>query len=90
MDNWTKLKNLYLKDIKPKDSLAARQIRLNAMESIDKLMLINFPQLIKHPKILKQINKEEFKHMLTEKKGVRLNSAEDSVVNGLYRFLPEL
>lgn len=90
MDNWTKLKNLYLKDHKPKDSLAAPQIRLNAMESIDKLMLINFPQLIKHPKILKQINKEEFKRMLTEKKGARLNSAEDSVVNGLYKFLPEL
>ena len=90
MDNWTKLKKMYVDDHNSKDFLAAPQIRLNAMESIDKLMSTHFPQLKKLPKIIKQIDKDEFKGMLAEKKGMKLNSAEESVVNGLYKFLPEL
>ena len=90
MDNWTKLKKLYANDHNAKDYLAAPQIRLNAMENIDKLMTTDFPQLKQFPKILKQIDKEEFKRMLAEKKGMKLNAAEESVVNGLCKFLPEL
>lgn len=90
MDNWTKLKKLYIDDHSSKDYLVAPQIRLNAVESIDKLVSIHFKQIMEHPKVLKQINKEEFKRMLATKKGANLNGAEESVVNGLYMFLSEL
>ena len=90
MNKWKKLMKLYENDHNSKDYLAAPQIRLNALVSIDKLMSANFQQIIEHPKILERIDKEEFKRMLANKKGAKLNSAEESVVNGLYKFLPEL
>jgi hypothetical protein len=90
MDKWKALLRLYKNDHNSKDYLAAPNIRLNAMKSIDKLMTANFKNLVEHPKILKQIDKEDLKSMLAVKKGAKLNSAEESVINGLYKFLPEL
>ena len=90
MDNWIKLKNLYLKDNKGKDNLASAERRLNAADTLEMLLKQQFPQFIKQPKFLKQIPKEEFMQMVMLKKGSNLSSSEKSVINGLYKFLPEL
>lgn len=90
MDKWKELKMKYVNDHTAKEYLKAPQIRLNAMESIEKIMTNHFEQLMKHPKIILQIEKSELKNMLASKKGSKLNAAEESVVNGLYKFLPEL
>ena len=89
MDNWKKLKNLYLKDHLNKD-LASPQTRVNALERIDKLMNTYFPAYVKQPKFLKQVPKEQFLKELKLKKGADLNSSEESVIHGFYKFLPEL
>lgn len=90
MDNWTKLKTLYVKDHASKEYLATPERRLNATEALESLLKQRLPQFIKQPKFLKQLPKEEFKQMVRDKKGSNLSSAEISVINGLYKFLPEL
>ena len=89
MDNWTKLKNLYERDHLSK-VLTSPQTRMNAMIRIEKLFLQHFPHIIKQPKFLKQIPKEQFMKEVKLKKGSNLNSSEESVIHGLYKFLPEL
>jgi hypothetical protein len=90
MDNWTKLKNLYVKDHESKEYLVSPQTRLNAVDALEKLFQIHFPLILKQPKFLKQYGREEFKEEVKLKKGSDLNGAEISVINGLYKFLPEL
>ena len=89
MDNWTKLKKLYVNDHLAKD-LAKPEIRLNAVESLEKLMRQHLPEFVKQPKFMKQIDKKQFVKMLEIKKGSKLNGAQESVINGFYKFLPEL
>ena len=90
MDNWTKLKNLYVKDHLSKDYLATPERRLNATEAMEKLFQQHFPYILKQPKFLRQIPKDQFTKEVQFKKGSNLSSAEKSVINGLYKFLPEL
>ena len=90
MDNWTKLKTFYVKDHTAKGYLATPERRLNAVDALERLLKQHLPQFIKQPKFLKQIPKEEFVQMVQDKKGSNLSSAEKSVINGLYKFLPEL
>ena len=90
MDNWTKLKNLYVKDHLSKDYLATPERRLNATEVMEKLFQQHFPHIIKQPKFLKQIPKDQFMREVQLKKGSDLSSAEKSVINGFYKFLSEL
>ena len=89
MDNWTKLKNLYKRDHLSK-TLTSPQTRLNALVRVEKLFEQHFPHIIKQPKFLKQIPKEQFMKEVQLKKGTNLDSSEQSVINGLYKFLPEL
>jgi len=89
MDNWTKLKNLYVKDHQSKD-LVSPQTRLYAVESLERLFKVHFSHIINQPKILKQIQKEQFMAEVQLKKGSNLNGSEESVINGLYKFLNEL
>lgn len=90
MDNWTKLKNLYIKDHESKEYLVSPQTRINAMARIEKLFQQHFPHIIKQPKFLKQIPKDQFMKEVKLKKGGNLNSSEESVIHGLYKFLSEL
>ena len=89
MDNWTKLKNLYKRDHLSK-TLTSPQTRLNALVRVEKLFEQHFPHIIKQPKFLKQIPKEQFMKEVQLKKGTNLDSSEQSVIHGLYKFLPEL
>jgi len=89
-DNWTKLKNLYVSDHLSKGDLATPQRRLDAIEAIEKILQQYLPQFIKQQKFLKKIPKDEFMQMVRDKKGAKLSGADKSVINGLYKFLPEL
>ena len=89
MDNWTKLKNLYVKDHESK-VLTSPQTRLNALDRIEKLFQQHFPHIIKQPKFLKQIPKDQFMKEVQLKKGSNLNSSEESVIHGFYKFIHEL
>lgn len=89
MDNWTKLKNLYKRDHLSK-VLTSPQTRLNALVCVEKLFQQHFPHIIQQPKFLKQIPKDQLMKEVELKKGTNLNSSEESVIHGLYKFLPEL
>ncbi|GEM_PF-3716974 len=90
MDNWTKLRKLYVEDQKTKDGLSTRQRRSDAMESMHEFLTFNLPHFVNQPKFLNKIPKDEFIQMIRDKKGSPLNSSEKSVVNALYKYLPEL
>jgi hypothetical protein len=90
MENWRKLKQLYLKDHLDKKHLASPETRVNALNRIEKLIKADFPQIVAQPKFLKKIPKEKFLVELKLKKGAELNSSEISVINGFYKFLNEL
>lgn len=90
MDNWKNLKNLYLKDNIDKKKLATPQTKINALNSIEVLMQAHFPAFVKQPKFLKQVPVDQFLKELKHKNGNALKPAEISVVNGLYKMLPEL
>jgi len=90
MDNWTKLKNLYVNDHKSKENLVSKQTRLNAVIRIEDLFQKYFPHIIKQPKFLKQIPKDKFMDEVQLKKGSELSGPEKAVINGLYKFLPDL
>lgn len=90
MDKWKNLKNLYLKDNIDKKKLVTPKSKVDALENIDALMVTHFPQIVKQPKFLKQIPVDQFLKELKWKKGSVLSSAETSVINGIYKFLPEL
>ncbi|WP_424492727.1 DUF7255 family protein [Salinimicrobium sp. GXAS 041] len=86
---WAQLKDLYKKDHLSK-GLKSPQIRLNALMNLENIFLQSFPEIIDEPKSLVQYSKTELKEKLSAKKGNPLNSAESSVINGLYNFLPYL
>ncbi len=90
MDNWTKLKKLYVDDHRSKEYLTTPERRLNAVDALEKVLKQQLLQFVKQPKFLKQMPKDSFMKMVQEKKGSNLSIAEKSVINGLYRFLPEL
>lgn len=86
---WENLKNLYKKDHLSK-GLKKPGIRLNALENIDRLMKAAFPEVIASPEKLNQITKARLSNKLEDEKGYALNSAEKSVITGLYKFLPQM
>ncbi len=90
MDNWKKLKKLYVDDHNSKEYLVTPQTRLNAVIRIEKLFQQHFQYVIKQPLFLKKIPKESLLNELKLKKGSDLSGSEISVINGLYKFLPEL
>jgi len=88
--NWKKLKNFYLKDNLDKKKLVTPQTKVDALNAIEAIMNTHFPEFVKQPKFLKQIPSEQFLRELKLKKGKDLSAAEISVINGFYKFLPEL
>lgn len=86
---WSELKKLYTTDHLSKQ-LKAPGIRLNALNGIERLLQTAFPSVISNPHTLYEIDKNDLKTQLEKIKGSQLNSAESSVINGLYKFLPNL
>ena len=89
MENWKKLKSLYTKDHLSKN-LKSPQIRLGALRNIESILIVKMPEVVKNPALLNTISKNDFKSKVEKWKGSDLNSAESSVINGLYNFLPHL
>jgi hypothetical protein len=86
MDNWTKLKNLYINDHKSKEYLVSPQTRLNAVISIVNLFQQYFPHIIKQPKFLKQIPKDKFIDEVQLKKGSELSGSEKQLLMSCISF----
>ena len=84
--NWAHLKNEYISS-HLSSKVKFPQVRLNALKRKEENIKKNFPDLI-DPEKLKEAEKFQFKSKLTRhKKNEKLNGAEDSVINGLYKIL---
>ena len=80
---WIEIKKSIVEDLLSRN-LKDPNIRLRALENIEAIMKRNFPLYIEKPEELKHVAKEDFKNMLTEKKGYVLNGAEKSIINEIY------
>lgn len=67
--------------------LSAPNIRLNALRRIEELLKRKMPEVIDNPTLLLSLEKSTFKKEIEDFKGIELNGAEKSVINGLYNFL---
>ena len=81
---WNELKPLI------EDDLLSRQlkdpsIRLRALDNIEALLKVHMPELLNDILSICKIDKSDFKRTLEDKKGKKLNGAESSVVNDIYR-----
>jgi hypothetical protein len=82
--NWNEIKQSIITDLQSR-GLSNPNIRINALASLERLMMQNFKELIADPTKLRQIDKNEFKERLARHKAnEKLNGAEDSVVNEIY------
>jgi len=86
---WNRLTQLYKADHLSK-KLKSPQTRLSALARVEDVLLRRWPQIIEDPSKLRTIEKNRFLDRLESFKGSDLNSAEKSVVTGLYNFLPQL
>lgn len=81
---WNELKPLI------EDDLLSRQlkdpsIRLRALDNIEALLKVHMPDLLNDILAICNIEKNEFKKLITHYKGKELNGAEKSVINDIYR-----
>lgn len=84
--DWKKLTDAYTENHLSL-GLSAPKIRLNALRRIEELLKRNMPEVIDNPTLLFSLDKSTFKYEIKEFKGIDLNGAEKSVINGLYNFL---
>lgn len=80
---WYDLKQLIEDDLLSR-GLKDPSIRLRALERIEEVMNNHFPEYIVDISNFKNIEKEEFKAIIAEKKGTKLNGAENSVINDIF------
>ena len=85
MKTWQETTQLYIKDHLSKP-LKAPNIRLSAMNNIENAIKNRNPEFLKSNEIFLKFNKEAFLDFYASLKGTHLNSAEKSVINGLYKF----
>ena len=85
MKTWQETKKAYIKDHLSKP-LKAHNIRLSALSKIENAIKNKNAEYLKDDEIFMKFNKEAFLDFYTSLKGTHLNSAEKSVINGLYKF----
>ena len=85
MKNWKQAKELYIKDHLAKP-LKKPQIRLSALATIEKKFQEKSPNTIDNENIFADISEFDFAKLYERLKGYSLNSAEKSVIHGLYKF----
>lgn len=81
---WIELKSKVIQSLKGR-GLSNPNIRINALNNLERLIKTHFPNIYKNPSSLLQIDRKEFIKRLSEHK--KLNSAEKSVIKNLYDFL---
>lgn len=83
--NWEAIKKSIQDDLNSRN-LKNPNIRLNALDRIENLLKIHYPELINNPKIeFNLIDKKELKEKLgVYKDQNKINSAESSIINEIY------
>jgi hypothetical protein len=85
--NWNELLKKY-KENHLRQNLKTPNRRLSAQEKLISIIQTNFPEIKSNPSLLLKIDKKDFKEKLSKyKSNGKLNSAEESVVNGWYKIL---
>jgi hypothetical protein len=84
--NWAELKDNFLNQM-PK-TFKSPHVRASAFKAIEKNMEKYFPEIISNPSLILAIDRKKFKRQMAKcKETGKLNSAEDSVINGFYKIL---
>jgi len=85
MKNWQEAKQAFIKEHLSK-SLKAPNIRLSVLTKIENAIQTEEPEYLMRDNIFKKFEKNAFLDFYASLKGTHLNSAEKSVINGLYKF----
>ncbi|MBL0147113.1 MAG: hypothetical protein IPP48_16780 [Chitinophagaceae bacterium] len=85
MKTWKEAKLAYLNDHLSKP-LKAPDIRLRSLDYIESAVKNKYPELLEGDKIFTKFKKVEFEELYAQLKGRRINSADKSVIHGLYKF----
>ena len=85
MKTWQETTQAYIEDHLSKP-LKAPNIRLGALKNIENAIKNKNTELLKSDTIFMKFTKEAFLDFYKSLKGTHLNSAEKSVINGLYKF----
>ncbi len=84
---WEQVKQL-IRELLLSRNLADPRIRLNALESIDKLLDIQAPEIKINPETIRNYSKPELTEVLSaSKSNGKLNAAELSVLNTIYQVV---
>ena len=81
---WTEIKKEII-DVLHQRNLADPNIRINALERIEGILVKHFNDYYNDPGLLLQIDKDTFKKQVGQIKS--LNSAESSIINNIYQIL---
>jgi hypothetical protein len=85
MKTWVEAKNAYVKDPLSKP-LKAPNIRLDALKNIEAALKAKDKALLEGSLIFQKHNKSSLLDFYLRLKGKPLNSAEKSVIHGLFKF----
>jgi len=82
---WLELKKSISEDLNSR-GLSNPNIRLNALDNIEYILKLHFPEFIQNPmESFQKIDKNELKEKIARfKPNGKLNSAESSVINEIY------
>ena len=80
---WDEIKKTIVDDLSSR-GLKDPQIRIRALEKIDKMLHNDLPEYIQNAELFTKTGKEGFKKQITKIKGRDLNGAEKSVINEIY------
>lgn len=81
--NWEDVKKQVTEEILSR-GLKDPNIRLRALTKVDAIMHRYYPHYVENPNELIVIGKTKFKEQIAEKKGIKLNQAESSIINTIY------
>jgi hypothetical protein len=84
--SWSSIKDSIQTDLLSRD-LKNPNIRLNALERVEKLLTTKSPALIKNPEVeFRSIDKNELKESLSSfKKSGKISASESSIINEIYK-----
>lgn len=86
--SWNEIKTSIVNDFLGRN-LKTPKIRLHALDNIERKIQLGMPHCIENPKNFKIIGKEKFTEKIIAIKGSRLNGAEKSVINEIYKRTPQ-
>ena len=86
MARWDIIKQTIIDDLNSR-SLKKPSIRINAIGRMDIIVRRLYPEYLDDMDAVKNIGKEAFKKQIENGKGRKLNSAEQSVINDIFRII---